>query len=225
MKSFFYYYLQTFKNIAKNQSVLTTMILSVIFYSFFYPTAYEGQHAESLPIVIVDEEQSQLSNQIITQIQKSPNVEIRAVTANFLEAKQLVQEQQADGILLLPNNLTKSIRHGENGGIGIYLSAAYFLKTKQIGVAIAESVESTLAEYADKYANISAFEPSIPIHQIPLFNTLSGLAFICFSFLGFFYFIGFAFCFSILFQLFDFFGFLLSDLGFFISSFLRCSQF
>ena len=74
MKSFFHYYLQTFKNIAKNQSVLTTMILSVIFYSFFYPTAYKGQQAESLPLVIVDEEQSQLSNQIITQIQKSPNV-------------------------------------------------------------------------------------------------------------------------------------------------------
>ncbi len=50
MKSFFYYYLQTFKNIAKNQSVLTPMILSVIFYSFFYPTAYKAQHAESLPI-------------------------------------------------------------------------------------------------------------------------------------------------------------------------------
>ena len=63
------------------------MILSVIFYSFFYPTAYKGQHAESLPLVIVDEEQSQLSNQIITQIQKSPNVEIRAVTANLLEAQ------------------------------------------------------------------------------------------------------------------------------------------
>lgn len=32
-------YIQTFKNIAGNFSILTTMILSVIFYSFFYPIA------------------------------------------------------------------------------------------------------------------------------------------------------------------------------------------
>lgn len=48
------------------------MVLSVFFYSFFYPTAYQAQTAENLPVIIVDEEQKYYgANAIITQISKS----------------------------------------------------------------------------------------------------------------------------------------------------------
>ena len=90
-------YIQTFKNIAGNFSILTTMILSVIFYSFFYPIAYQSQTAEQLPIVIVDKEQSVLTTQLITAISNSPNVSIIDISHNFEEAKYLVQTQNAAG--------------------------------------------------------------------------------------------------------------------------------
>src|SRR5690606_42030468 len=80
-----------------------------------------AQQAEALPIIIVDEEQSNLSTRIIGQVAQSPNVEIEAITGNFAEAKQWVESQKADGILLLPDNLSQSLRHGETGGIGLYL--------------------------------------------------------------------------------------------------------
>lgn len=168
------YYIETFKNIAKNSSILTTMVLSVFFYSFFYPAAYQAQTAENLPIIIVDEEQSEVSNTIITQIAKSPNIKITEITTNFEEAKQRVQQQKADGILLLPENLSNSIMRGEAGGIGLYLSGAYFLKTKQIGLGLATAIEHAIAEQAEKFGNISHFDLALPIHQIALFNPLSG---------------------------------------------------
>ena len=126
IKEFLYYYAKTFRDIAKNSSILTTMILSVLFYSFFYPTAYKAQHAEALPIVIVDEEQSTLTASIINAASNSPNIQVRAVTGNFAEAEALVKQQRADGILLLPENLSNSLHRGEVGGVGLYLSAAYF---------------------------------------------------------------------------------------------------
>jgi ABC-2 type transport system permease protein len=67
MKEFLKAYVQTFKDIVSNSSVFTTLILSVILYSFFYPTAYKAERAESIPIVIVDEEQSLLTSQVIGQ--------------------------------------------------------------------------------------------------------------------------------------------------------------
>ncbi len=78
----------------------------MIFYSVFYPTAYKAQQAEALPIVIVDEEQSIVTNNIIQQVSLSPNVEVKAVTGNFLDAENMIKQQQADGILLLPENLS-----------------------------------------------------------------------------------------------------------------------
>lgn len=172
--SFLHFYIRTFKDIAANSSILTTLILSVFFYSFFYPTAYKAEHAESLPIVIVDEEQSLMTSTIIQEVSKSPNVRIQSITGNFAAAEQLIREQKADGILLLPHNLSNSIYHGETGGIGLYLSAAYFLKTKQIGLGLAGSIENAVAEQAAKFGNISHFSPALSIHQIPLFNVLSG---------------------------------------------------
>ncbi|RZG74100.1 ABC transporter permease [Acinetobacter sp. WCHAc060025] len=167
-------YLQTFKNIFKNSSIFTTMVLSIVLYSFFYPTAYKAETAENLPIIIVDEEQSFLSNTIISQVAKSPNVKIAEVTGNFEHAKQMIQQQKADGILLLPENLSNSVMRGETGGIGLYLSSAYFLKTKEIGVGLGTAIENTIAEQIQKFGKVSHFHPAIPIHQIPLFNTLSG---------------------------------------------------
>ncbi|MFH3639543.1 ABC transporter permease, partial [Acinetobacter baumannii] len=82
MKEFLKAYAQTFKDIVGNSSVFTTLILSVILYSFFYPTAYKAERAESIPIVVVDEEQSLLSSQIIGQASNSPHVKIVNVTAN-----------------------------------------------------------------------------------------------------------------------------------------------
>ncbi len=43
-----------------------------------------------------------LTSQVIGQTANSPHVKIVDVTANFLEAEQMVREQKADGILLLP---------------------------------------------------------------------------------------------------------------------------
>ena len=119
IKDFLHFYFKTFKDIARNSSILTTLVLSVFFYSFFYPTAYKAEHAESLPIVIVDEEQSMITSTIIGEVSKSPNVKIVAVTGNFAEAEMMVKTQQADGILLLPENLSNSIRRGEVGGVGL----------------------------------------------------------------------------------------------------------
>lgn len=174
MKKFWFYYLHTFKEIAKNSSILTTVVLSVFFYSFFYPTAYKAEHAESLPIVIVDEEQSALTSTIISQVANSPKIKIVATTTNFLEAEQMVKNQKADGILYLPDQLSMSVRRGEMGGVGLYISAAYFLKIKEIGLGLALSIEQVIAEYAEKFGQITHFKPALSIHQIPLFNTLSG---------------------------------------------------
>jgi len=174
MKSLWFYYMQSFKDIVSHGTIFTTLILSVLFYSFFYPTAYQAQQAEALPIIIVDEEQSSLSTRIIGQVAQSPNVEIQAITGNFAEAKQWVESQKADGILLLPDNLSQSLRHGETGGIGLYLSTANFLVTKQIGLGLATSVEQTLADYTERFGEVSDFSPALSVHQIPLFNPLSG---------------------------------------------------
>ena len=174
MKEFFKYYAKTFKDVVKSEPILATLILSIFFYSFFYPTAYQAQQPKDLPIVIVDQEHSTTTSKIIEAVFLNPNIHVTLVTGNFAEAKQLVQEEKAEGILLLPDNLSNSLRRGEIGGVGFYLSAANLLASKQIGTGLAASVEAALKQQIAQLGHISQFSVSMPIHQIPLYNTLSG---------------------------------------------------
>lgn len=179
--SFLHFYIRTFKDIAANSSILTTLILSVFFYSFFYPTAYKAEHAESLPIVIVDEEQSLMTSTIIQEVSKSPNVRIQSITGNFAAAEQLIREQKADGILLLPHNLSNSIYRGETGGIGLYLSAAYFLKTKQIGLGRQVQLKMQLQNRLQNLEIFPTFHPlcpSIRFHYSMCFQAMAAIFFL-----------------------------------------------
>ena len=174
MKEFLFYYRKTFKNIVTSEPLVATLILSIFFYGIFYPTAYNAQQPEGLPIVIVDEERSVTTERVINNIYSNPDVHIVNISGNFAEAKEMIQEEKAQGILLLPDGLSNSLRRGEPGGIGFYLSASNLLTTKKIGEGLALSVENTLAEQYSKLGNITQFKPAVPIHQIPLYNTLSG---------------------------------------------------
>ncbi len=175
MKSVWFYYIQTFKDICKNLSVLATLILSLFFYSIFYPTAYKAQVADFLPIVIVDEQPSILTSKIINSVSESPNVDVYAVVANFETAKALVQAQKADAILYLPNNLAQSIRRGENSGVGLYLNATNFVAAKQSAAGIAVGIEQVIFNYFQPILDSNLIRtPSIPIHKVPLFNVIDG---------------------------------------------------
>lgn len=174
MGEFVYYLRQTFGNIFKNSSIFTTMLLSVVMYGFFYPYAYKAERAEQLPLVIVDEAPSPLTRQITTLLVHNPSVRIAAITPNFAQAREMVEAQQADAILLLPQGITLAIAHGDSGGVGLYVSATYLLRTKQIISGLLASVSDALQTQAARYTVGNDFKIAVPIHELPLFNPLSG---------------------------------------------------
>lgn len=166
--------LQALKLIFTNRSIALTMVLSVGFYGFFYPAAYQAEHVEHLPLVIVDAEQSPLTHTIIQTTANSPNIHIHDITTSFREAMHQVKMGRADGILYLPDNLSQSIHHQDTGGIGLYLSGAYLLKTQTIGKGLVSSLKQTLISEIEKYREISHFHLPPPVHEQPLFNTTAG---------------------------------------------------
>lgn len=171
---FIKHYLQTCKAIITNRPIFLTMVLSVVFYSFFYPFAYQSQRPDGLPIVIVDQEQSILSQAIIANASRVPDIDVIAIEADFTYAKNMVQAGRAEGILLLPDSLSQSIHHGETGGVGLYLSSAYFLRTQTIGAGLSHTLQATITQELDKFLHTTHKPTPQIIRQVPLFNPLSG---------------------------------------------------
>ena len=174
MKSFLSAYLQTFKDIIANSAILLTIFTSVIIYTFFYPTAYKAQHAESLPIVIVDEDNSAFTNRMISIVSSSPDLDVKTVTSDFSKAKEMVQNEEAAAIVYLPYNLTQGIRNQASSGIVILVSGSYFVQTSTITKGLIATLAGLIEEELKPYEHIVNYSRDIPIHQIPLFNTQGG---------------------------------------------------
>lgn len=174
IKAFLRDCLATFQAIFAHRSIALTLVFAVPFYSFFYPAAYQGQVAQSVPIVVVDEENSALSRQIVRAVSATPNVSVYAVDPNFLYAQDLANDGKVEGILYLPATLSQSVHRGEEGGVGLYLSGAYFLRAQQVGLGLKNALEETIRESLAPFLHISHKDPPTLVRAYPLFNSSGG---------------------------------------------------
>lgn len=173
MTNYLLHLIKVFKDILTNHAIATTLVLGPIIYGFFYPTAYEGQQVEHLPIVIVDEDQSPLTQQIVRTIEQNPNLNLYKVTSNFSEAITLVQQQHVDAIVLLPSHFSSRLDQKSNG-IGLYFSGAYLLRVKATASMLATSLQNVLQHSIQPVQDMSQYKLPISIHQLPLYNQKSG---------------------------------------------------
>lgn len=164
----------TLRTILTTRPIASTLILAVVLYGFFYPAAYQSQVASQLPIVVVDQDQSPLSRNIIAKVNLLRAVSIVQQTSNFAEAEQLIKQQQADAIFLIPSHLESDVVRGQNSGLALYLSGAYLIRTREIGNGLASGIKASLVEQLTPILQTAHLEPSLALYEYPLYNPLGG---------------------------------------------------
>lgn len=174
MKQFKQGFIGSFKSIFSTKPLFSTLILAVILYGFFYPAAYKSQVASQLPIVVVNQDQTQLSQQIVERVMLLRAVKVIEQTTHFADAEQMVRNHQADAIFMINPNLQASLLHGDTGGISLYLSGAYLIRTKEIGKGLADTIKDTLASGADPLLKSLYIDAAVPVESIALYNPTGG---------------------------------------------------
>lgn len=164
----------TLRTILTTRPIVSTLIMAVVIYGFFYPAAYQSQVASQLPIAIVDQDQTSLSRTITRKLEVIRAVRVVSHTANFAEAKQLLKEQKVDAIFLIPAHLETSVLRGENSGLALYLSGAYLIRTREIGQGLAGTIQNAIGEKLAPLLQTVHLEPSVNLHEFPLYNPLGG---------------------------------------------------
>ena len=164
----------TLRTILTTRPIVSTLIMAVIIYGFFYPAAYQSQVASQLPIVIVDQDQTALSRTISQKLEVIRAVSVVSYTTNFSEAQQLLKEQKVDAIFLMPAHLETNVLRGENSGLALYLSGAYLIRTREIGQGLSGTIKNAIGEKLSPLLKTVHLEPSINLHEFPLYNPLGG---------------------------------------------------
>jgi len=166
-----------FRTILSSSALASTTILAVILYGFYYPAPYAHQSARRLPVVVVDLEHSGLTRALVRKLGDMREVRIVAEAGSAGEAEALVRRRVADGILLLPRGLGRSLWTGApGGGIAIWVNGTYLLRARDIGASVQGAVLGVVRDRLGPLARGLHLEPPVQVVRRPLFNTREGYA-------------------------------------------------
>ena len=82
------------RRLVTNPAARATMIASIIIYAVIYPQPYKSEVTRDVPIVVVDQDGSNASRELIRRINSSDKVQVVSIVNNFLEAKTLFFERR-----------------------------------------------------------------------------------------------------------------------------------
>ena len=138
--------------------LLPTMLLLL----FGYGIRMEVTHAR---IAIIDNDQSRLSNLLVSKFEHSKYFDVTTSVMNEAEALRKIKQAQSDAIIIIPASFEKRLLKGQTTQIGIYVDAAFPSR----GSTMESYVQGVILNAAAGLIP-SVSKGSIVINQRTLFN-------------------------------------------------------
>jgi len=166
------------------RGAFTILIVAPLIYGVYYPQPYLGQILRKIPIAVVDNDLSDLSQSIVQTLDASGAVSV-AVRANTLaEAHAAVDRGEAFAVVGIPPGTERDVLKGVAAHVPIYADATYLFVFRTTGNGIAVAINTLSSELAAGGARIdgslvkatlASASPADTLLQ-PIFNPVGGYA-------------------------------------------------
>lgn len=178
----FYVWRDELKNIFKDAGVITLIFIVPLFYPVLYTFIYNNEIVYNAKMVVVDQSDSFLSREFIRKVDGTADVAVVAVCGGMEEAKRMLDEKKAYGILYIPSEFSKDLNRGEQTTVSLYtdMSALLYYKslllaTTEVSLDIGKELQMrSHPASTDKLQEITV--NPIPYESIGLFNSQNGFA-------------------------------------------------
>lgn len=169
-------YFGVLRAVALDRSAAMVLILSILLYSAFYPSAYTAQVSENVPLAVVDLDNSGLSRDLILAASSTQGVRLIARTPSLAEAEALMKAGKVDAILWIAPGLYRDTVKGGRGDVAIFANGAYLVRTRAALEALAGAVRAGMGKAVRRNLAAQGLPASMPAELIvrPLFNTREG---------------------------------------------------
>ncbi len=178
----FYIWKREFQTTFRDQGVLIFFILVPLGYPLLYSFIYDNEVVREVPAVVVDDSHSSLSREYLRKVDATPDIKIVSYCADMEEAKQMLKNRRAYGIIYIPSDFSDNIAKGKQTQVSIYCDMSGLLYYKSMLLAntavslnmnkdikIARSGNTT-----DRQDEITAYP--IEYEEISIFNPTAGFA-------------------------------------------------
>ena len=97
----FYIWKREFQTTFRDQGVLIFFILVPLGYPLLYSFIYDNEVVREVPAVVVDDSHSSLSREYLRKVDATPDIQIVSYCADMEEAKQMLKNRRAYGIIFI----------------------------------------------------------------------------------------------------------------------------
>ncbi|QQG28972.1 ABC transporter permease [Pectobacterium carotovorum] len=170
------------RSVLRDPTILLTLFGGILLYSFLYPRPYLAQTPRELPVVLVDEDGTQLSRRLAFMADSTPEIQLVAQRNSLDEAKALLLHGEVKGILYIPRHFYRDIMQGKSVTVSYSADASYFLIYGAIAQSLA-TVGGTVGAQI-KVARLLTQGEGIPaasaqwqaasLNVVPVFNPTMG---------------------------------------------------
>ncbi|SFZ98803.1 ABC-type multidrug transport system, permease component [hydrothermal vent metagenome] len=176
LKEAFYHEVNSIKNSWYKLFLIT--LLPLISFSIIIAIFYAGV-ARDLPVVVVDNDQSELSRQIIKDIDATSTIEVKYKVNSASQAIDLVKKSKAYAVIVIPNNFSKDTLLQKKPNVTTMVNTQYILIGKILTSALTSTIMQSsgkveyvksLVDSQNPHSSINSIAP-IGMQITPFFNT------------------------------------------------------
>lgn len=178
----FFIWKDELKNVFKDSGVMIFFFLVPFVYPLLYAFIYNNEVVHNAKMVVVDQSDSYLSREYIRKVDATADVKVVAVCADMEEAKRMLDEKKAYGILYFPSEFSKNIHKGKQATVSLYcdMSAllfykAFLLATTEVSLEIGREIRAQNNPSSTIEQEQITINP-IPYESVALFNSQNGFA-------------------------------------------------
>ena len=162
--------------------VLTMLFGAPLLYAFFYPLPYERQVVEQVPIAIVDQDRSALSQQLVRFAKAHPRLTVREVMPDLGSAQDRLWRNEVAGVMIIPSGLARDVLAGRPVVVTLAGDGGYLLLNKVVVGAMTEVAGTLSAGIEIRRLQAGTSSPDqarrqrqpVDVNGVALYNTYEG---------------------------------------------------
>lgn len=172
------------QRVLRTRGAFILVVLAPLIYGVYYPQPYLNQILRNIPIVVVDNDLSELSRNIVQTLDASGAVKVAARAKTLAEAHAVLDRGDAFAVVGIPPQTEHDVLKGTTVHLPVYADATYFFLFRTLSSGIAVAINTLSAELAAGGARTdgslvkAALATSSPADVLlqPIFNPVGGYA-------------------------------------------------
>ena len=172
------------QRVLRTRGAFILVVLAPLIYGVYYPQPYLNQILRKIPIVVVDNDLSELSRNIVQTLDASGAVKVAARADTLADARALLDRGDAFAVVGIPPQTEHDVLKGTTVHLPVYADATYFFLFRTLSSGIVVAINTLSAELAAGGARtdgslvkaaLAASSPADILLQ-PIFNPVGGYA-------------------------------------------------